>query len=75
MSVKLTSPQKEQTLHAQVQWCHGNEIGVGFATRAWDEGGDALAGRVGRLEAEVAALRRLLKRMKMELADRAETAA
>jgi hypothetical protein len=71
--VQLYIPQKEQTLHAQVQWRHGDEVGIVFATTARDQGG--LASRVEKLEAELAALRRSVNRLKMALADQAEAAA
>ena len=67
----LYSPQKEQTLRTQVVWRHGQEIGVAFAQGAQvdapAEGGD-LGERVQRLEAEMAALKRMLKQIKSEVA-------
>jgi hypothetical protein len=69
-TIELYVPQKEQTLRAIVQWRRGDEIGVAFADAemlAPDRpAGSAaeLAARVQKLEDEVAALRRLLKRMK-----------
>ena len=68
----LYIPQKEQTLRTQVVWRHGQEIGVAFAQgaqvdNALAEGGD-LGERVQRLEAEMAALKRMLKQIKSEVA-------
>ena len=65
----LYIPQKEQTLRAHVQWRHGDEVGVAFApagnaseSAAPEEGGD-LGERVQKLESEVAALRRIVRRL------------
>jgi hypothetical protein len=72
--VELYIPQKEQTLRAQVQWRHGQEMGVAFAqamasaeTAHSAEGGD-LTERVARLEAEIATLKKLVKRIRAEAA-------
>jgi hypothetical protein len=69
--IELYIPQKEQTLRAQVQWRHGNELGVTFgdvpaAPSLPVEAGD-LAARVAQLETEMAAMRRMLKRLKSEV--------
>jgi hypothetical protein len=76
--VELYIPQKEQTLRAHVIWRHGQEVGTAFAQHlqmepASAETADAaaaqagsLAERVTRLEAEIAALRRVLKKMKAD---------
>jgi PilZ domain len=66
--VELYIPQKEQTLRAEVQWRRGEEIGLAFpdAAAAEPATGD-LAERVARLEAEIAALRRMIKHLKREL--------
>jgi hypothetical protein len=67
--------QKNQTLRARVTWRRGDEIGLGFgaaaaaaAVAAGSEKPDAaaIAKRVAELEAEIAALRKILKRMKRE---------
>jgi PilZ domain len=69
--VELYIPQKEQMLRSRVQWRHGDEIGLAF--------GDALAGpgdpvqsrelaeRVAALETELAALKRMVKRLRSEV--------
>jgi hypothetical protein len=73
--VDLYIPQKEQMLRARVQWRHGGELGVGFGkglsaeTSAGTAAHRELIERVDRLEAEIAALRKMLKRLKAELAD------
>jgi hypothetical protein len=64
-------PQKEQTLRARVLWRHGGELGISFPgtghqSPAADIGD--LAARVAQLEAEVATLRRMLKRLKASAA-------
>jgi hypothetical protein len=64
----LYIPQKEQTLRAQVIWRVGHEVGVAFPQAIHPEpaggsnSGD-LADRVARLEAEMASLKRALKKL------------
>jgi PilZ domain len=68
--VELYIPQKEQTVRARVQWRHGDEIGLAFpdALRAADGTSEGeLALRVAHLESEVAALKRLLRRLKSDI--------
>jgi hypothetical protein len=70
--VDIYIPQKEQTLRAHVQWRHGQEVGVAFpeagAEPAEQTGASAdLAARVQRLEAEIASLKRMLKRLKADV--------
>jgi hypothetical protein len=69
--VELYIPQKEQTLRALVQWRHGEEVGVAFSETARTAQAAApasdvgqLAERVQKLEGEIAALRKMLKRLK-----------
>jgi uncharacterized small protein (DUF1192 family) len=68
--VDLHIPQREQTLRARVQWRRGDEIGLGFvkAERVPEALPTAaeVAQRVAMLEAEIASLRALLKRLKGE---------
>jgi hypothetical protein len=69
--VELYIPQKEHTVRARVQWRCGDEIGLGFpdALRAADGSSDGeLALRVAQLESEVARLKRLMKKLKAEIA-------
>lgn len=66
--VDLYIPQKEQTVRARVQWRHGDEIGLAFpdallAAHGAPEAAE-LGQRVAQLEAEVASLRREIKRLK-----------
>ena len=67
--VDLYIPQKEQTLRVHVQWRHGDEVGVAFpaATQASEQAAPAEAGdvaeRLQKLELEVAALRRTVRRL------------
>lgn len=69
-AVDLYIAQKEQTLRAHVQWRHGDEVGLTFpdAARAADGTSDGeLALRVARLESQVSALRRELKRLRQDI--------
>jgi hypothetical protein len=66
-------PQKEQTFRAHVIWRHGQEIGIAFAQAASVGAADHhphdgldLAARVERLESELAAMKKMLKRLKTE---------
>jgi hypothetical protein len=71
--VDLYIPQKEQTVHARVQWRCGDEIGLAFpdAVRAADGTGvGELALRVAQLESELAGLRRLVKKLRAEITSR-----
>jgi PilZ domain len=71
--VDLYIPQRGETLRARVQWRTREEAGVVFeSARARATAGAGLAERIEQLEAEVAALKRTLKRMK---ADESEAAA
>ena len=69
--IDIYIPQKEQTFRAHVIWRHAQEMGVAFAQAAVSatdhahEGLD-LAARVERLEAELAAMKRMLKRLKAD---------
>ena len=73
--IELYIPQKEQTLRALVQRRHGAEVGIKFAneTRSTDKPADpdvaGLSERVQKLEAEVIALRKMLKRLKSDASD------
>src|SRR5687767_5495608 len=75
--IELYIPQKEQTLRAHVHWRHGPEVGVAFPKGADGEqpaeGGD-LAARVQRLESEIAALKKMLKKLKSEIEPDADAA-
>jgi hypothetical protein len=66
-TLTLNIPQKDKTLRTHVMWRHGREIGVAFAQimeldHTADD--DEITGRVARLEAEVATLKRLVKKLK-----------
>jgi hypothetical protein len=80
--VDLYIPQKEQMLRAQVQWRHGDEVGVGFpaAVKASLAGtaataDEGLAERVEKLEAEMAKLKKMLRRLKADVTGDADEAA
>jgi hypothetical protein len=57
-------------LRAHVQWRQGEEVGVTFAPAETAPAADTaeLAARVGELEAQVAAMRRMIRRLKAEIA-------
>jgi PilZ domain-containing protein len=66
--LELYIPQREQTLRARVQWRRNDELGLAFieAPRAAEAEPTAaeVAQRVAMLEAEIASLRTVLKRLK-----------
>ena len=66
--IDLRIPGKNQVLRAQVEWRNGDEMGVSFveaAPRKTSPKGDyaELAERMVRLEADMAALRKMVVRM------------
>ena len=74
--VELYIPQKDQTLRAHVQWRSGEEAGVAFRTtqapvvperRKPAAGSADLSARLDHLETEVAAIRRMLKRLRADV--------
>ena len=77
--INLHIPQKNQTLRARVTWRRGDEIGLGFsaANPAADPLPDSaeLMKRVAQLEGKIAALRRVLNRMKGDRPDLDDEAA
>lgn len=82
-SFELHIPQKNQTLRVTARWRHGMDVGVAFADAARTPASPstsgppdvaALAERVQKLETEVAELRRLLRRLKIELANDVDAA-
>jgi hypothetical protein len=77
--VELYIPQRDQTLRARVQWRRNDEIGLAFiaAERAAEAQPSAaeVVQRLAMLEAEITALRALLKRLKGEKAERADEVA
>jgi hypothetical protein len=78
--VDLYIANRKETLRAHVQWRHGDEAGVAFAKDGQAPGpapalDRALADRVQKLESEIAALRRMLKRLRNELAAHRDEAA
>ena len=68
--VKLHIPQREQTWHARVRWRRSDEIGLAFANAnsvaAPASQESDLAKRVAQLEAKIAALQRIVKKLKRE---------
>ncbi len=78
--VDLYIAHKEQTLVAHVHWRHGEEVGVAFASAMQAPGAappaeGELAERVERLEAEIAAIKKMLKRLKADVAGGSDEAA
>jgi uncharacterized small protein (DUF1192 family) len=77
--VELYIPQREQTLRAKVQWRRNDEIGLAFIEAEREADATPSAGevvqRVALLEAEIASLRALLKRLKNEKPETANEAA
>jgi len=77
--VELYIPQRNQTLRARVQWRRNDEIGLAFIAAEHEPEAAPSAGevvqRVALLEAEIATLRALLKRLKNEKSDPANEAA
>jgi hypothetical protein len=70
--VDLYVPQKDQTLRARVHWRRNDEIGLAFVeadrTPATEPTAGEVLERVAMLEAEIASLREVLKRLKRERA-------
>jgi hypothetical protein len=69
--LELHIPQKEMTLRSHIIWRHGKEVGVAFAQTlqmepAQEPAGE-LAERVAKLEAEIAGLKRLLRKIKSDV--------
>ena len=66
----LYIPQKEQMLRSQVVWRGGLEVGVAFPqafqTESATSGPGDLADRVAKLEAEMAVIKRTLKKLKAD---------
>jgi hypothetical protein len=79
--VDLYIPQKEQTLRAHVEWRQGEEAGVAFVQEGHASASPLLSDvvelndRVRKLETEVVSLRRMLKRLKAEVAGDGDTEA
>ncbi len=75
--VELYIPQRDQTLRARVEWRRNDEIGLGFTERTAEAPPSAteVVQRVAMLEAEIASLRVLLKRLKAEKVNPASEAA
>jgi hypothetical protein len=67
--VELYIPQKEQTLRARVKWRRGDDVGLDFTEpeTAASPADTELAKRVAQLEAEVVALKRMVRQIRREL--------
>ncbi len=70
-NVELHIPQKQMTLHARVRRRDGYEIGVSFEDQRSDEPRRAIDGdmaeRVTKIENELVAMKRLLKRIEAKV--------
>ena len=70
-NVELFIPQKQQTLRARVQRRGPNEIGIAFEVERFDESRRAsdveLQKRVETLEVEIAALKRLVSKLRAKV--------
>jgi hypothetical protein len=66
--IELHIPQREQTVSARMQWRRADEIGLAFskAATATSPREAQLIKRIAQLEAEIATLRRTIKRLKRE---------
>jgi PilZ domain len=80
-SFELDIPIRGQKLRAEVKWQRDHEIGVVFAERSEESvaaaaqtSSDELATRVLRLESEIAALRRLVRRLQQQLNSKSDAA-
>jgi hypothetical protein len=72
-AIDVYIPQKDQTFRAHVIWRHAQEMGVAFAhaagaqpVQAATDGLD-LSARVERLESELASMKRLLRRLRVDV--------
>jgi hypothetical protein len=73
--MELHVPNRDEMYRARVEWRHGNEMGVSFSDETQTQSpsiapdaaaqGD-LTARIQRLEAEVAALRRIVNELRAE---------
>lgn len=64
-TLDLHIPTKNQTLRCKVKWREADEIGVGFINEAGaaPASDDELSQRVARLEAEIATLKQMIKKL------------
>jgi hypothetical protein len=73
--IDLHIPIKGQSFCAKVQWREADEIGIAFVSSAASGNADPqdgeLSGRVARLEAEIAALKQMIKRLQKDYANTA----
>jgi hypothetical protein len=74
--IDLHIPKNEQTLKAEVHWHRGDEAGIAFTNPAARGGSadTALVERVEKLEAEIVALKKTLKRLKADAGTTEEAA-
>jgi hypothetical protein len=75
--LELYIPQKDQTLSVKIVWRRGQEVGVVFeAAEPVNRplGPDEIAERFARLEAEIAGLKRIIKKLKTDAGPDVEVA-
>ena len=63
--VELHIPHKDQTFFTRIVWRRGQEIGATFLNGSRSKADDVMA-RLGRLEDEVSALKRIIKKLKAD---------
>jgi hypothetical protein len=79
-TIDVFVPQKDQTFRSHVIWRHGQEMGVAFAQAAMPGTADHppekldLSARVERLENEIAAMKRLLKKLRHDSGSESDVA-
>lgn len=77
-NLDLHIPMKGQTFRGRVAWSNGDEIGVSFETNAavdaLPQSDGELSGRVARLEADIVALKQLIKRLQKDIGNKTEVA-
>lgn len=76
--IDLHIPVKGQTLRGKVQWRRADEIGIAFVSASArsdvDQRDGELSDRVARLEADITALKQLIKRMQKNSDGKTEAA-
>ncbi len=73
--LELHIPQKNETVKVRIVWRRGYEVGVAFEPIANTNrpfGPEEIAARFARLEAEIADLKRVIKKLKIDSGPEAE---
>ena len=61
--LELHLPTKGQKLRGKVRWKNADEIGISFEVESASQGGGSIEDRMHRLEAEIATLKQLVKKL------------